>query len=258
MSYRLYQLTELAEKTLQRNRPPLEQNSLAAYLSSGLSRGYITLDVAIEATVEKDSLGPGREEAMEAVEHGILNATSISNASIRNILESTNEYISMTALNALANKLSSASIETMRLFVFKILKSEYEHEIGIKKALFKSLSQNKAKYQNPSMGYATIKALLTRLEENLNSCYLREKLELLSPEQIPDFNVKEYTGLNDTSSFSYREFKELRELKKLTRKQLLPFIAEYKPTTEKTVLTWETGQAPLPNYAIKALLDATP
>lgn len=64
-------------------------------------------------------------------------------------------------------------------------------------------------------------------------------------------------SLNDSAfSFSYSQFKELRILKGLTREQLLPFVAEYKRTTAKTIYTWETGRAPIPPYAIMALLQA--
>lgn len=58
-------------------------------------------------------------------------------------------------------------------------------------------------------------------------------------------------------TFSGSQFKELRTLKGLTRRQLLIPIARYKPTTTKTIFTWENGQAALPNYAIMALLETS-
>lgn len=99
------------------------QNSLSAYLSSGI-RNHLPLQQALEICVAEDSAtfgANGRQEAYAAIAAGIEGASFIPEDIVRAILHSEFEFIGISALAALTEKLDDAELGTLKLFYKKVL-----------------------------------------------------------------------------------------------------------------------------------------
>lgn len=118
-----------------------KQNSLSAYLSSGIHK-HISLQQALEICVEEDSTGSGREEAYAAIAAGIELTTFIKNDLVRQLLESKFNFIGISALEALTEKLFDAELATLKLFKIKVLENrEIQLTMKFKQALLLKVDQ---------------------------------------------------------------------------------------------------------------------
>lgn len=256
ISIRINELTKLARNFIDScHSPVVRQNSLSAYLSSSLHR-FIELERVLEICVTYDSSGPGHEEKYDSVAEGIREASFISNESIISLLQSNFKFIGISALTELALKLQNATLQTLNLFVEKTI--EQPHEPVLAKNAYNHLlsfrSECKREYHHH------VDKLLHSLENYLKSCFEQDFLDTYPPEkraniELPFFDIKKYIVSNQ-STFSHAQFKELRELKRITRKHLSNHIStHYKPITEKSIACWESGEFPISPYAIRALLE---
>ena len=254
---RLIELENAARNKLKTQTRWLKKNSLAAYLSSGLSEcSGLSLKEAILVCIEQDSVGPGKEEAFEAVADGIKESTYISDVKFQELISlaqsetrDVSKYIGVSALEALAEKAKNASVEVLTTFVQLAL--EQDDEKGIAKVLYRSLRRCSHKTYD----------LEKKLEEHLKKFFIEEyssEIEEYSSEQFnsEQFNADQYCGVS-YEIFTKDNFKQLRELKGITQKVLAELISQqYKSCAERTVQHWEAGDYPIPQYAIRALLES--
>lgn len=256
ISIRINELTKLARNFINScHSPVVRQNSLSAYLSCSLHH-LIELEKVLEICVTYDSSGTSHEEKYDSVAEGIREATFVSNESIISLLQSDFKFIGISALTELALKLQNATLQTLTLFVKRALEQLHEPVLAknVYNHLVKARSGCKQEYLHNFDG------LLHSLENYLKLCFENDFLETYPPEKrasikLPSFDIEKYT-VSSQCNFTYTQFKELRELKKITRKRLSNHIStHYKPITEKSIACWESGEFPISPYAIRALLE---
>lgn len=237
----------IIRKTNENHETPVRQNALAAYLSSALCQyPFISIEQAITICVENDTDDEGNAAAYNAVANGIKEATYISNNHMLKLLQmSTNEnksnvakYIGISALEALAEKTVYASLNVLEKFVAIAL--QQIDECGTVKALYRSLVKilYRSLVQSPHE--------VEQLKLSIEKC-LRETERNTNPGN--PFDIRQYVELNDVV-FTPSEFKELRELKKVTQKQLAVFAQ----CNERSIYRYET-ESIAPNRIIQALLQ---